>query len=632
VDAEAHDQQIAPAARAAIDEVKGFLQAHPPFDALGDDELERVATAAEVEFFPAGEMIFAQHAGPVEHLRVIRAGSVELALAGRVLDLLGPGELFGHASMLSGLPPGFSARAEEDTLCYRVPAEVGREVLARPESVAFVARSLLAMHAKAPSALAVTSARPDPANRPVRTLLRGAPVICTPDTTIREAALQMSEHGASAIVVKLGETLGILTDRDLRARVVAAGLSYDEPVSAAMTAPAYTVGPDALGGDVLLRMLERGVRHFPVVALDGSVLGVVEAVDVQAADTVSSFNLRRAISRANGFDELGRAAAGLRPAVLALAEARVAATSISRMYSTLLDAIARRSIELAVAEVGEELPPFTWFALGSHARREAVPASDIDSAIAWREADGNDVRLREELHRVGRIVASRMEEWGFAVDTHGASAADLLFVRTVESWHKAADSWIKDPTQDKALVLSSLLADSRPVWGVRWGLSLSEPFRAARSERALVRLLARLALSHRPPTGFMRGFVLEHDGEHRGRLDIKQGGILPVAALARWGGIAAGVTSASTVERLRSASAAGTITADDARTLEEAFELFTDLRLGHQVTQLRSGEQPDDFLDPAQLGALTRSHLKEAFRAVASVQRRIGTELSLPGS
>ena len=173
--ADGTEQEIAPAARAAIDEVTAFLRAHPPFDALGEHELERVALAAEVEFFPAGEMIFAQYGGPVEHLRVIRAGAVELALAGRVLDLLGPGELFGHASMLSGLPPGFSARAEEDTLCYRVPADVGREVLARPESVAFVARSLLEMHSKAPTALAVTSARPDPANRPVRTLLEAPP-------------------------------------------------------------------------------------------------------------------------------------------------------------------------------------------------------------------------------------------------------------------------------------------------------------------------------------------------------------------------------------------------------------------------------------------------------------------------
>ena len=124
--------------------------------------------------------------------------------------------------------------------------------------------------------------------------------------------------------------------------------------------------------------------------------------------------------------------------------------------------------------------------------------------------------------------------------------------------------------------------------------------------------------------------MLEHDGEHRGLLDIKSGGLLPVVDLARWAGIAAGVTSASTSERLRAARDAGTLPNEDARTLEEAHELFTELRLAHQVEQLRNGREPDDHLDPRELSTLTRSHLKEAFRAVASVQKRVAAELDLP--
>ena len=119
---------------------------------------------------------------PVEHLRVVRTGAVEIVLAGRVLDLLGPGELFGHASMLSGLPPGFAARAQEDTLCYRIPEPVARAVLARPESVGFVARSLLddARDARRRRS-APRRPAPDPANQPVAALIRDPPVLCSPD-------------------------------------------------------------------------------------------------------------------------------------------------------------------------------------------------------------------------------------------------------------------------------------------------------------------------------------------------------------------------------------------------------------------------------------------------------------------
>jgi CBS domain-containing protein len=120
--------------------------------------------------------------------------------------------------------------------------------------------------------------------------------------------------------------------------------------------------------------------------------------------------------------------------------------------------------------------------------------------------------------------------------------------------------------------------------------------------------------------------VVEHSGEHRGRLDLKHGGVVPIADLARWAGMAAGVTSASTRARLRAAGEAGTLTADDAATLTEAFDLICAVRLDHQVEQLRAGEKPDNHLHPGMLTPVARASLKEAFRAVAAVQRRVANE------
>ena len=91
--------------------------------------------------------------------------------------------------------------------------------------------------------------------------------------------------------------------------------------------------------------------------------------------------------------------------------------------------------------------------------------------------------------------------------------------------------------------------------------------------------------------------------------------------------MAAGVTSASTPARLRAAADAGTLPADDARTLTEAFDLVLELRIDHQVEQLRAGRRPDDHLAPADLDPVTRGALKEAFRAVSAVQRRVAAQL-----
>jgi len=217
---------------------------------------------------------------------------------------------------------------------------------------------------------------------------------------------------------------------------------------------------------------------------------------------------------------------------------------------------------------------------------------------------------------------------GLAPDAQGANAASPLFARSLTSWQALERSLSGDPTQDKALIMASLITDSRPVFstgplpgGGLWRVSPDHP--------DLSRLLAQFALSFRPPTGFWREFVVEHSGERRGQLDLKHGGLIPIVDLARWAGMDAGVTSGSTMDRLRAAEAAGTLAGPEARTLMEAFGFISSLRLDHQVEQLRRGEPPDDFIDPKTLNPLARSYLREAFRAVASVQAGLAAELSL---
>jgi CBS domain-containing protein len=674
-----------------MEDIAGFLAAHPPFDAVGADELARVAAVTETEDFPAGKTIFSQGTGPVGYLRIIRAGSVEIIHDGQVLDLLGPGELFGHASMLSGLPTGFEARAAEDTLCYRIPADVIGPLLARPDFLRFIARSIVGGRTGGGERVAPA----DPVQRPVETLIRTRPLVCSADEPVREAAKRMTADRASAILVRSGRSLGIVTDHDLRSRVVAAGVSPDTPVSAIMSAPAYTAGAGSLVGDVLLEMLERGVHHVPVLSATGEVLGVVDGGDLIAAEARRPFLLRRAIDLATSAGDLAVAAAGLNPMIIALHDARVAAEHVAAIRCVVMDALTRRLIGLAVAEAGEPPAPFTWFALGSLARRETVPSSDVDSALAWQDS-GDGTAAGDYVSRVARAVDEGLRACGLQPDEHGASASNPLFARSLSSWRAAAEDLSKNPTREKALILVSVIADSRPLWGcgpgagmggagtgrtgaggagragagtggtgargtsaggtaaegageagaseagaseagaseagadeADVGVSVADTLWQARGRPDLLRLLARFALQFHPPTGFLRDFVVEHSGERRGQLDIKHGGMIPIVDLARWAGMAAGAASCSTVDRLRAAEAAGTLDSPDARTLIEAFGFIFSLRLDHQVEQLRCGEAPDDFIDPKTLNPLARSYLREAFRAVASVQSGLAAELSL---
>ena len=126
-----------------MQDIAEFLKDYDPFRELDRADLDRLAANVEVEFFPAGTTIFRQGERPQDEVHVVRRGAVELVDHGRVLDLLGEGELFGHPSMVSGLPTGFEVRAHEDTLCYALAA-AGRAASAhRPHRPALPGRSLL---------------------------------------------------------------------------------------------------------------------------------------------------------------------------------------------------------------------------------------------------------------------------------------------------------------------------------------------------------------------------------------------------------------------------------------------------------------------------------------------------------
>src|SRR5690348_7824614 len=400
----------------------------------------------------------------------------------------------------------------------------------------------------------------------------------------------MTDRGVSAVVVRVASSFGIMTDRDLRRRVIGAGLSPDAPVSAVMTAPAYTVTGDRLASDVLLDMLERNIHHIPVLSPAGEVLGVVDDGDLVAAAGRMPLLLRRAIALAGSQAELAAAAAGLDPMIIALHDAGATPEHLTAVRSVVMDALIRRLAELAGQAAGEPPAPFTWFALGSLARREAVPSSDVDSALAWQD-EGVGPAAGDYLMRVARAVDEGLRACGVQPDAHGASASNPLFARSLASWRAAARDLSEDPTREKALILVSILTDSRPLWAsgtsaggpgaerTAAGTPVADTLWQARGHPDLLRLLAMFALSFRPPTGFLRDFVVEHSGERRGQLDIKHGGLIPIVDLARWAGMAAGAPSGSTVERLRAAEAAGTLEGPDARTLMEAFGFIFSLRL-----------------------------------------------------
>jgi CBS domain-containing protein len=561
---------------AGLSEIARFLALRPPFDALAPEELGELVADTQLEFYAGSEVILSEDGGPVTFLRVIHSGAVDIEHDGRLLDILGPGDTFGHAAMLSGLPPGFEARAAEDTLCYRIAAAVARPLLERARS-----RELrVGVH--------------EPAHQPVATLLRAPTIRCEPMTSIREVARQMTAAGANAAIVDLrGGGFGIVTDRDIRTRIVAAGVPLSAPVAGVMTNPAFSVTPGRLGGEVLFELLERGIRHAPVVNERGQLVGVIEDRDLFAVQPRSWFGARRSIARAQSVESLATVAALLPDIVSDLHAANLRAVEVARVLSALVDALTVRAIELAGSPMQLPDDGLVWVAVGSQARREFTPASRAQGAIvcSYAPPDG-------WIEAVSGTLAS-------------CGLESTVVARSGPQWLEA----------DRADELSlTVLVERRVLWGTpRDPLPIAE---GEQHERVVGALLRR-ALDYSPPTGFDADRVLELDGTRSDILDIRRAAVIPIVELARWAGAAAGVVEGSTPDRLRAAGAADVLDDGDAQTLVDAFELALELRIDNHMRQLAQGAAPDDRIQTADISPLTRDYLRDVFRAVTAVQRRL---------
>lgn len=599
-------------------DIVAFLRGFPPFDTGEDAELEELADSVSIEFFSEGTLLLEATGAPADSAFMIRSGQVELLDRDRVVDVLGPGDLVGVPSVVGDMPPGLSSRAGEDTLAYRIPAQALLPFLADRSGLGYVARLVQdrALETRPAAAGADNTAAS------VSTCTRPA-VVVEPDTPIADAiAMMQAARSSSALVRGPDGSWGIVTDRDMRDRVLAPGLPLTAPVADAATTPARTVDPMLPVGQAILEMLSRGIHHLPVVSPDGAVVGMVEDIDLLNAQSHTPLALRRAIAHTADPDSLASLSDQVRTSALNAQLSGRAAPEVTALISLLADAITQRAIQLHTEQHGPPPARYAWLCTGSVARGEAVLSSDVDNLIVW-EGNDRDPETRGWMRAFAGDVIGTLQRCGLAVDTNGVRADDPRFSRSLAAWLDAVRAWAADPTVGQGDVYLSTLADSRAITGEALGRALRDPVLTTLGQPLVRNTLQRVAGAHRPPTGFIRDFVIDSSGKHSGTLNIKRGGTEIITAIARTTVAVTGTHSLGTRERLWFAGDSGLMKRNDAEDLVDAFEFLQSLRLEHQLEQLNTNQQPDDLLSPAELSGLNRRHLRNAFRVIARVQGRL---------
>ena len=467
--------------------------------------------------------------------------------------------------------------------------------------------------------------------RRVRELVKGPPVICPPSARVAEAAHLMSERSVGSIIVggPDGAPAGIVTDRDLRNRVLAPGLEPSTPVAHIMSSPLVSIDREASAFDALLEMTRRNIHHLGVLT-GGHLIGVVSSHDLLGLQAAHPVATARRIETAPDVDALARAAAQVEGVVRWLAAGGAEATDIGRIVAELNDRLVRRAIGLVQAALeagGQGRAPvaFSWLVAGSEGRREQTLKTDQDNGLVYRDPppDAESV-VAAYFERLATAMSEALARLGFPRCPGYFMAANPRWRQPESVWRRYFSSWMETPEPEPVLQ-ASLFFDLRPVGGEEEiGRGLWDwVCERVPTKTLFLRHMARAAVGRPRPLGFFGGFAVERAGAHKDRLDLKAGAVFPVTHAMRVYALSLGVRATNTLDRLRAAGERGILDAGEVSELHEAYQLVARLRLEHQLACLDAGLPPDNFIRPRSLGKTDRLLLKEAFKTIAWLERGI---------
>jgi CBS domain-containing protein len=609
-------------------EIKDFLAQHPPFEFLPEKEVAHAASRIEISYFRAGETILT-YGAPLDHLYIVRSGLVELYRRnGDLYNRIDSGSIFGQFGLLMNRKVRFAAVAIRDTLVYCLPEEVFTEFCETHDEfsdyVEVESTTRLRLAVKDSDSLNVLE------TSKVTTLLGGEPIFLSKKASVQEVAMAMTEHNTSAVLITdeleqgagqdANHCVGIATERDLCAKVLARGGSPETTIEEVMSTELVSIKHNAYAFEAMLTMLRYNIQHLPVMR-DSCPIGIIQLSDIVRHESQSSLLLVNSIFQQNTMGDL----ATLSSQVQGCFTRMVNEDANSQMIGTAMAEIGRSFIQ-RIAELGEEWcgpppVPYCFITLGSMARDELLIVTDQDNALILDD-DYDQQAHGDYFERLAGFICDGLDACGYKFCTGDIMATNPEWRKTRSEWERCFADWIDTP-EPQALLNASIFFDLDGVYGrTKWAEQLNGFIsRRARRNNRFLACLARNALNRTPPLGFFKEFVLEKDGRQRKSMNLKRRGTAPLVDIVRVHALAIGSQHQNSFDRLADIIDSGILPMGRGPDLRDAMEFISIVRIRHQAHDVAAGEEPDNSIVPENLSDFEKRHLKDAFQILSNAQK-----------
>lgn len=582
-------------------DIAQFLSSISPFHLLKSYQLEKLINQCDIAYYPKDAIIL-EPTSANEHFFIIAKGIVQGGADQESFFMAR--DSFDQQALLSGQITA-TFRAYEEAICYKIPMEsIQLTMQENRDFGAFYRQSVT-------QKLSSQQDKKDVSQMAlkVKDLGYDRGVVVTPETTVYDALVALEEVKGGAILVQDTMRMGIVTDTDLRRRLLLAGKSVTTPIGEIASWSTITINDDDFVFNATYLMTKFNIKRLIVSSPNGGCCGILSVNDILGAYSNQTQFVSIKIDRCHTVEDLGDIARKLPSIVQTLRQEGVKTRHIMKLVTELDTKLFAKLFDLLVpATMKNDL---CLIVMGSEGRHEQIQRTDQDNGFIVRDG----VTL-EGLDEVAEHMTQTLLSWGYPLCDGGVMVNQPQWRKSLKEYKEFVFDAVATPTPEKLMSLA-ILADLRCVAGdVGLADELSSYVRHhLAKEKRILSYFAKPLESFGSSLGLFHSFILEK-GSHKGEFDIKKGGIFPLMHGVRALAVEQGLSVTNTFERIKELNNLNLFDRTMASEMIEALEFLQTIRLAQRIKKTSMGQEADNYIRPSELSHFDRDLLKEALKVV----------------
>ena len=602
-----------------------FIKSIHPFEHLSKVQLEKFAQNIDIMYFKANEILQKEACEP-SHLYFIVKGIVQEKHEDEVLSIFTQSEIFDPVSLIENYSKNTFVTTEE-TICYSLPRDIFITTL--HENTELESYFFQTISQKLNKNIH-NEKNKDMANimiAKVKDAKLHKAVIVDSQISIFEAAKVIKKEKVPTLLLKdSNNEIYIVTDSDFRQKVILNRMDFDDNVIKIASKGLIYINENDFLFNAQLIMAKHGRKRVVVKNDEEEIIGILDQISLSSFFATNTFAVSNEIVQAETVEELKSASHAFIKIIKSLNAKGVKIEFISKLINQLNKKLLNKLYKLSAPK--ELFENSCLIVMGSEGRGEQILKTDQDNALIISDSC---TLSKEVIQDFTSKFTETLVDFGFPRCEGNIMLSNPYWCRKTSDFKDLIYSWVDEPSPDN-LMNTAIFYDSVCVSGNEKLITeLKEYlFKVGGNSQTFNTNFAKVITNFDVPLSFFDGFKVDSkNSEHKNELDIKKGGIFLIVQSIRSLCLEKHIFNTNTAKRIKKLAQMGVFEEEQAEELIMAFNFLSSLKLKSNLEKLDRNEVMDNYINPDNLNSMQKDLLKDSFKIVNKLKKKLDYHFKL---